>query len=151
MGQSTDAILFFGFDLGEDFIPPWEDDSPHEDWSWDDYYAQKKGLKYPAHLEGLAEFTPEQSDEYGRYLEERSKLVEAAGAKMSTHCSCEYPMHYVYVRETLANRGYPKVIDPDSLRVNSDDFKALREFMKEMGIEGYEDKEPEWHLVSDWC
>lgn len=151
MGQSTDAILFFGFDLGEDFEAPWsgEDDTDTGD-DWEDVYAEKKGLERPVHLCELMKWTPDQKIEYGEWSSKKSALVKDVGVAMSSHCSCECPMHYVYSKQYMAYRGYGMIIRPVMLEVDEEDILKLREFVKFMGID-VGDEEPEWHLVSDWC
>jgi len=149
MGQSTDAVLFFGFDLGEDFALPWKQGGD-DDLSWEEAYAEKKGLEYPRHLSGLSEWTEEQSKEYRAYSEKKSEIVKAVGVDVSSHCSCEYPMYYVYTRQHMASRGYPEVIDRSMLEVEPEDVTKLREFCRFMGID-VGDKDPQWFLASDWC
>jgi hypothetical protein len=154
MGQSSDAILFFGYDLGDSeddgYVKlPWMDENDTLD-SWEDVWAEKKGLVRPKHLYGIKEWTPEQRKEYEEYRDKREELVEDVGVGISSHCSCHYPMYYIYTKQFRASQGYGMVVRPVMLEVDGEDIRKLREFCEFLGID-VGDMKPEWHLVSDWC
>jgi len=150
MGQSTDAYLFFGFDLGEDWEPPWGDeDDPETPDDWESAWAEKKGVVRPKHLWGLMEWTPEQEAEYRAWDAAKDKAIEGIDVKTGSHCSSEYPIHYVYIRQFHAWRGFPAIVDPKEMETTEEDVRKLREFCEFLGID-VGDQDPQWHLASDW-
>ncbi len=128
MGVSTDAILVFGFEYGEEGEDP-EFLGEHEDL--DDFIYAKHGKTY--------------DDPY----EERQALVRACPIDLVPHCSDDYPMHIIAIRdtETRARRGYAEVINPQSLVISEDKIAAARKWCEGHGIEW---QEPKWLLCSMW-
>lgn len=152
MGQSTDAILFYGILVtGEDQSPecPWEgQEMLDESASWssfDDVYMLKAGLIGPE---------PSYEDErakWDKWLEKKMKVK--IPVEWFSHCSGEYPMWAMAARglRFSASRGYPHTFEGAlgvlDAQANLDALKAIEDACTLMGIEF---KEPEWHLVSDW-
>jgi hypothetical protein len=136
MGQSTDALMAFGFDLGEElpdsFTAGAEDGFEADEFLLRDYDA------------GIPEWTPGVgSDYWGKKDEALAKLP----VDVITHCSGEYPMYFLAVRGTSrrATRGTPVVAD--QYQIGVDQIAALRTFCEKHGIEW---REPRWHIFSMW-
>jgi hypothetical protein len=122
MGQSTDAILFYGY--------CWFDE--HGDFTDDDWETSKQGK-------------------------------EEFGVEIGSHCSCDYPMPYIYISESeqRASRGDPERVNTEMVAAPHDVTAGwdnqLRAFIAKHQISldkrEYEDgpQGPGWFLVSNWC
>jgi hypothetical protein len=147
MGQSTDAILFFGFCWDKEDEYPWTVDGKI-DPDGDDAeirYAAAVGITQP-----VVEYSddPEVQKIFHNYWDARSKAMKKSKCHVGTHCSGECPMYYVAVTEseTKAYRGSPEVIK--NLDITLEWVESLTNYCRKMGIEI--DREPKWWLVSDW-
>lgn len=129
MGVSTDGILVFGIELGEE-LPEFLEDF-YDIW-WD----------FTDSISGVAEDDPKR-------CEKRRDFRDNFPVELVSHCSYEYPMYILAVKGTkiTASRGSPKVIDPTSLVVSPEKIEKLRKFCEEYRIEW---EEPEWYLCSMW-
>jgi hypothetical protein len=90
MGTSTDAILAFGVDLGEE-VPK---------WVWD--FA---GVKQSGDDDGMSEL-------------DLGEELEKAGLTIIFHCSCDCPMYVLAAHgsEIRAWRGSPQAVRHNSKR-----------------------------------
>ena len=148
MGQSTDAILAFGFDLGEE-LPDrlLEAGGSYEDEGADGFEWQKVA----ASLAGLAPPAEEWSEETKAQWREHWAACRAAEAAhpltIIDHCSGDYPMRFLAVNGTCqrASRGNPHAIEIPPIDPSS--IEALRSFCETFGIEW---REPKWHIFSMW-
>jgi hypothetical protein len=173
MGQSTDAILFYGFCWTEETNAPWnigkdyDDHDDKDDGDWEKRFARLKGLKdpdrpfpnreVPRTRENGYDSTPkdysaaEQAiiDEHRASWAAKRELVATSTVEVETHCSGECPMPLVAVKasKTKAWRGNPMEIT--SLDVKPEWDAELRGFCDLMGID-VKDQAPKWWLVSDW-
>lgn len=200
MGQSTDAILFYGYTWTEEAEP--EELFGEDEW-WEKV-ARRRGIaspydNYPTEGEmltfgrqyapapqakngGQARWQIEQhykefarkvwsfanDDAYTRWRSAEDEIRSEFGCDVGTHCSCDYPIPYIYVMESrvVAIRGYPKELDMHRLlHVSLDPFKGrlwtdlLDRFLEELEVEfpdpndEYANKVqgPGWFLVSNWC
>jgi hypothetical protein len=144
MGVNTDAILFFGIDLGEDEMQDWPwNNTGREDYEWWDYVAEKLGIvgpdvSYDGHEKA-----------YREYWDRRHAAVEQLGCEIGIHCSESYPCTYVALtgKKKKANRGYPNTVDKSFLDVTEDDVDKLKKFCELVGIPW---QEPSWLLASYW-
>ncbi len=170
MGQSTDAILFYGYCWEEETSRPWtigaDDDSRDSD-DWETRLATVENCLPPSAQYPERQVTPtrengwsstpkdysaaEQAiiDQHVAYWRKKREIAEASPCIVGTHCSGECPMPYVAVRvsQTIANRGYMKEISSLAIDPSWDD--ALADFCVKLGIR-VDDKKPAWWLVSDW-
>lgn len=137
MGVSTNAILFYGIDIGEE-VPDWDEDALDE---WEVTYASRLGIKEPE--------VPYNDNEevHKKYWDNKSKLAKASGCKVGQYCCSEYPMRYVALKETETTVYRGEAVEIKSLTVPVDANDKLRRFCKVMGIE-YQD--PKWFLTSYW-
>jgi hypothetical protein len=157
MGQSTDAVLFWGYCWDEEQSAPWEpleDDADGAEETASERYARLTGVVAP-HEDYPAEGdrTPVAEAiraKHATHWQAEGAAWKAARMVVDTHCSGECPMPYVAVEEsrTLASRGSPEAIR--SLEVGADWRKRLDEFCALMGITPPEGQQPQWWLVSDW-
>lgn len=132
MGQSTNGILVFGFEVGD------EEEAP-------DYMKGFEGFEdYLDSLSGLPAY-----GEPGHSFDDQQVFRAKCPADLVTHCSLDYPMYILAVRgtKTSARRGYPAEISPDELNVPIEKINALKAWAAERGIEG----EPKWLLCSLWA
>lgn len=131
MGVSTDGILVFGIDLGEEeleFLHDFEND-------FDEFLHSLSGL-------------PDYGEPGHDYVKDRD-FVNSYPVDLVWHCSYQYPMYILAIRgtETTAARGYPQKIDPSSLVVANEKIEFLKKFCETYGIEW---QEPKWYLCSMW-
>ncbi len=138
MGVSTDAILAFGIDIGEE-IPEAIEALDLDDFDLDCLADHEGGLVW------RADFTPEEENAYGKKARE---LHDAYPVELIIHCSYDYPMYIVAAKDSryYASRGYSKTINPSDLKVKQEDIDALKAWCKKYNVEG----EPEWLLFSMW-
>lgn len=124
MGISSDGILFFGFDIGEEV--PWIEDDCED---YEDWILWKLGCNEDADFD------------------ERGSFFKEAGCRIGLHCSYDYPMYYVYLidKNIYSSRGYPERITDEFLTVDPEDIEKLKTFCKTLGIEW---QEPCWFLAS---
>lgn len=163
MGTSTNAILFYGYPLGD------EDSSFEIPEDWEEVYAKAMGLELPPEPYPSREvprtkannydstpkgYTPEEQtiiDSYSAFWKAKRDLIAEKGVKIDSHCSCDYPMYYVHITkaEKNAHRGEEVEITPESLTGEAHWAEQLKDFCKVMGFEVK--GEPKWYLVSMWC
>lgn len=134
MGISTDAMLYFGFVVGnEDEPPDWLPDGDESEgegrMEFDDFVALKAGVPADA--------------EYGV----RRDAVKLCPAEMQLFCSYDYPMYILGVRGAghVVHRGYFKAIDAAALAVDPEKIAAFKTWCEANSIP-YE--EPQWLLCS---
>lgn len=144
MGVSTDAILAYGIDLGEEWHDkvPWgeEEDQDMEYWL---YSLDPDRLDY--------DYEMASEEEREAVWAVRREFIADFPVEDIHHCSGDYPMLFLAVRGTKvrASRGYPKKIEMADLHV--DPFVAGRFLarLKGWGIE-FEVEDLAWHLFSYW-
>ena len=179
MGQSTDAYLFFGY-CWNDEIDLLHND-PDDESEWYEIIAKREGNRNPWDLYRMsgaeAEHSrlpyAEQSAAYQAWKEEvgfeqlyaewKAVTEEVKsrynGIDISSHCSCEYPMPYIYIVETehRAWRGQGVQLDmeqwekwqhPRSFVTWNED---LARFTADLGIDLSNAEGPGWFLVINWC
>lgn len=156
MGQSTDAILFWGYCWDEERAAPWlgEDEAADADVDWEERYAKIRGVIPPSadypHNNDKSEAAEVVRAAYSAFWGETREAVEASGCLVDSHCSGSCPMPYVAVAasRTKASRGHPQPIA--SLDVAPEWRGLLDAFCRDMRITPPEGQQPGWWLVSDW-
>lgn len=132
MGTSTDAIIAYGFDIGEEkpaFLEGVEDSDLGN-------YLVKKA--------GLPEDTPWQK---------RAELEKTCPVEIIEHCSGEYPMYFLALRgsKVKASRGFPVNIEELEEKMSGSSSKDKVELAELWCQEnGLETKTFAWHLFSMW-
>jgi hypothetical protein len=136
MGQSTDAILAYGYDLNaldkyseidfEELIPK----------AIQDEIAQVDG-----HYD-LVESIPD-------FLQ----MHDCSGVDIIRHCSCDYSMYILGFQAARARRGNVRRLDLSALHdeaVSHDWAEKIKRAAEVLGI-NVKDQTPGWLLVSMWC
>lgn len=153
MGVSTDGILVFGVDFGEEHEFPWrdeEDSDINKWWRTVNGFVHKvaepdwEATRYPK------KETPEVRAQIDAYFDEQREWDKANPLPIEEvrHCSGEYPMFILAVKNTYlrACRGYP-IEFADGLP-STPDATPLVEFCEKYGIKlPYS---PRWILTSMW-
>jgi hypothetical protein len=145
MSVSTNAIIAFGFDLGE------EEDLPEQlsellkehEHETDECLAADHGIELPQYAIGC---------DYKEYSAGRESALVQLKINLIPHCSGDYTMYFLAARgpDKKANRGHPTALEPYDL--NSEKFgqeaiDAMRSFCERHSIEW---QEPKWHIFSMW-
>lgn len=146
MGQSTDAYLYYGFSLEEgEFEEIIEQDTGEELDDYECWIIEKVGgPKRPDYIEG------DPDGIFDSFLDEKINFEKTLTVFVSSHCSCDYPIYFVYIKESFfsAYRGYPVVFTPDLPKTNPEWIEQIKQFCEKTGIP-YRD--PRWELSSMWC
>lgn len=139
MGVSTDAILAFGIDLGEEWPDTFnEHDDEDDGFEADHFLACDFAIEIP-------EWTPGTGSEYWA---QKREAINKIPIELIKHCSSDYPMYFLSIRGTqqTANRGYPKEILQRP--IDQSEIDAMRAFCEKHGIEW---QEPKWQIFSMWA
>jgi hypothetical protein len=157
MGQATDAILAYGYDLGEGFsnirglgrygeLPPltWWDPEHDEDLA----ETAKRHL-----LKEIAGFTEVWEDGREGYFTREREAEARLGVVLKTYCcSDSCPMYLLAAYVTTVNRGDVEAVDPLDLaqrpEANGWD-QNLQVALTALGITPTQDQ-PRWLLCSYW-
>jgi hypothetical protein len=159
MGQSTNAVLAYGYDLagGED---EWkikevgEYGEPKLDW-YDDSEDNDDGFVEQAQKRLLAQvagFTEKWERGAEGYFAREKAAQERVGVEFESYCSGEYPMYVLAAHVITVHRGYSQLLDLAALvnAVGVSDWDAkLAAAIKALGITPTQAK-PGWVLVSYW-
>ena len=172
MGVSTDGLLVYGVDLGEDREVPWydydSDDNEQclETW-WeklhginsDDLWQQyadwekihkKEGFEHYEHNSKLIEKFeaehPEWREALDKYYLDSKEIEKSCPVEEVIYCSYDYAMYFLAVKghSHSASRGYPKEIK--NLEVDKEALQKATDFCKKYNIKW----EPKWYLASLW-
>lgn len=173
MGQSTDAILFYGYCWDEEmptqalYIPGWDEQSEDESDppEWSEIIAQGRGKadpwkNFPAGIEQIRDYderrkaadqwVKDHQDELDEWSGLKASIMKEFGCDIDDHCSSECSMPFVYVLDSIvrANRGHPEQLLSNRLNVSEEWDRMLTRFISELGIDvpGIRG----WWLVSDW-
>jgi hypothetical protein len=144
MGQSTNGMLAYGYDLGGE--EGWKleglgeyDELPELDW-YSPEDEEGDGFQEAAERRLLAElagFTETWSSGSEGYFEREREAKARIGVKFGTHCSGDYPMFLLAAKVITVHRGSVKDIDMAALAVepemNGWDEK-LRRAVEALGI-----------------
>ena len=106
-------------------------------------------LFYGAHLPEITEnvvrlLCLDPDEEYDEW-ELMEELCKKYGLSFGAHCSYDYPVFYVYIKQYSASRGYPeKIINQSILKEDTEKLKLL---LKDLDIE---EDQIGWWLASMW-
>lgn len=147
MGMSTDAILCYGFSVGEEEeTPEWLEPF---DGDFDDFLASIEGLTPPYKDYDQKRFREDSSyhAEWSLYWEKKNALEKVFGIQLVRHCCCDAPMYILAIGDSVrtASRGYPEEIG-QSIEALKEWRETLKLFCKKAGIEF---QEPQYLLCSD--
>ncbi len=132
MGISSDGMLFFGIDFGEDLPEPFAGLEDDGGFDFDEWLCERAGLPYKG----------TETDWEGREAAKAACPVE-----YEIHCSYDYAMHIFCARGLgwRASRGYPVEIDPKNLIVPQETIDRMKAWFDEVGLPW---SEPKWILCS---
>lgn len=147
MGTSTDAILAFGYDLGdspdfgldEDSVPTWYDD---EIEGFADAATRR--------LLDASGFTERYEDDRPGYDDREREALAALGVEVVQHCSDSAPEWILAAKVITAPRGYPEVISLPDLADNLARWEERLAWAVDSLQLKVPDGRPEWLLASDW-
>jgi hypothetical protein len=141
MGARTNAILAFGFDLGED-LPEKLSEALHDDGidgDTEEFEVKESGVEVK-HWQSYTD--------YKDYAKAKKHALSKFPIEFVKHCSGEYTMYFLAIRgtEQTALRGYPEKINLDK-DVTEEKIAFMKEFCLKYDIEW---QEPAWHIFSMW-
>jgi len=151
MGQSTNAVLMYGYDLdtadgweiveaGEwgELNAPWYDEDNDEDLT-----SVEQAVK--ALYDAIPD-APEADDDWDR----QKAVKEHYGVWFEDHCSDAYTMYALVTFENTARRGYPELIDWRALEEQRDREDWDGKLARALGVLGITPKQerPGWLLAS---
>ncbi|MFF9118282.1 hypothetical protein ACF09Y_22230 [Streptomyces massasporeus] len=155
MGQSTNGILAYGYDLGGE-----------EEWKLQGLGEYGELPDLPWHAEGedfqeaaerrllaqLADFTETWQPGSDGYFTREQEAKARLGVEFDTYCSGDYPMYLLATKVITVYRGSVEHIDMAELvtapETNGWDEK-LRAAVQALGITPTQEK-PKWLLCSYW-
>jgi hypothetical protein len=152
MGQSTNGMLVYGYNLGDpdggwEIAEADEDGAWEPDWQGDDSFTEAAEARLLASV-GLTE-EPWVADGYG---ERRRAARTRLGVEFESYCSGEYPMWLLAARTITAYRGVCKEIDFADLDRQRAEGGWDNLLAHAIGVLGITPKQatPRWLLVSYW-
>lgn len=160
MGQSADAILFYGY--------VWDDEhdifagTDIDDDGWVAAVARRRGhadpwLNYPS-VEGLTyeaqrkigdAWTAANRAALDAWRDVKASVELEFAIEVFDHCSSECRMPAVAAMRYEASRGNPVQIDAATLTIDPAWDERLDRWFAEMGVKKPHDR-PGWYLVSYW-
>lgn len=154
MGQSTNAILAYGYDLGGS--DEWKirevgeyGEFPERAWHAGDNVVEDAERHLLSEIAGFTEVWGRGNEGYlGRLCEAEARL----GVTFETYCSDGYPMYLLAAHVTTVHRGDVEAVDPVDLaqRPAAEGWDAkLRAAVAALGITPVQ-PEPRWLLCSYW-
>lgn len=149
MGQSTDAMLMYGYNIGGQ--DEWNVQEVDEwgsltvDWYENDFQGEAEAL-----LLAKVGFT---ETEYTKGYYDRKRAAEGlVKVKFEVHCSDSYPELVLAAHVITARRGYPELIDMSQLATHPSIAEwdlSLRQALETLGLTPTQ-PEPYWILASYW-
>jgi hypothetical protein len=153
MGQSTNAVLAYGYDLGSD--DKWkihetgEYDEPVLPWYDED---SDEGFIEQAEARLLAAHGLTGTWEDDGYYDRKEDAQERAGVEFESYCHSEYSMWLLATKVITVHRGDSKVLDLPALMAEPAEHgwdDKLRQACEVLGITPKQES-PGWVLVSYW-
>lgn len=143
MGQSTNAIIAYGFDLGDELPESLQSLMSEYEGDSEEVLAADIGIELPQYTAGC---------DYSAYSASRNAGLADLKIDLITHCSGEYPMYFLAARGSnkLASRGNPTSLsarDLDDGKFDQGVIDAMHAFCDRHDIEW---QIPQWHIFSMW-
>jgi hypothetical protein len=141
MGVDTNAIVFYGFDLGEE-EGIWQSEDDIED-------LIMKKMGYSAPIEPYDNGNESVVALYKNWWAKKREVLKTLGCEIGCHGSDGYPGYFVAVSSKIltAYRGEPKLVSADFLAITNEDITKLVNFCKLLEIPW---QLPKWMLCSYW-
>lgn len=153
MSVSTDAILCYGFEVGdEDEKPAWmQPEEGDEDFDFETFLVARlsDSIKEPGEFNKISyDHDPEIRKQWSDYWAAKREFVKSVGVDLVSHCSGDYPMYILAAKASItrAHRGYPEKL-PDGMTADPGWPQILEVFCEKTGIQI---QEPSWILCSNW-
>jgi hypothetical protein len=145
MSSSTDAVLAYGYDLGDGPMFAGLDDYEYPDWMTEDGDFATDAVQRLLAAIGFTEKWEDSTD--GKYFDREEAAKAKLGVIIKTHCSETAPMYALCAAGTVttANRGTPEVIT--ELTVPMGARERLAWAIKTLGLDIGETRS-EWLLFS---
>lgn len=141
MGVSTDAIIAFGFDLGDELPDALSDFMSEHEHDSELVLAADHGITLPEYM----------GRDYKEYAAAREEALAPLKIDLIPHCSGDYSMWFLAARGSnkTASRGHPQALEVADLAASfgAEVIEAMRAFCERHGIEW---QEPKWHIFSMW-
>lgn len=137
MSVSTDAILYYGIELGETFATDWYELSEQ----WQKAHA-------PQCPKDKSDYKTPEWNTWRKAKAEWEATPE--NIRIDTHCHFDYSMYFASVHRHYrkAYRGDPLEIDPATLVATDEDRAMLKKFLEWAHVPYT--GEPKWTLCSYW-
>ncbi len=153
MGQSTNGMLGYGYDLGGD-EGGWKVAEAGEYGEWMPSWSTEDGdVREDAERRLLASVGFTETDWRAEgYYDRKRAASSRLGVEMEAYCSGDYPMWLLAAAVITVYRGDCKVVDFAALeaqRVDDEWDAKLAAAVEALGIEPTQDG-PRWLLVSYW-
>lgn len=149
MGTSTDGILVYGFDLGEDYGFDWDDEEPRPEWVDSEDYEAWNDILLAAH--GFTETEPDwdkNRDAWRAWSDRKEQALKEIGVEFVQHCSDEATMWLLAAKHFENRRGYPVEIPNLDLPDNADERLAWA--IDVLGLKKFKGQQAKWLLASWW-
>jgi hypothetical protein len=143
MGVSTNALIAFGFDLGEELPEKMQELFIGGDgFDFDKVVVIDTGIFAPAE-----EYSDATKEVYSEHWAAVREARERFPITIEEHCSGDYPMFFLAIARTVqsARRGCPEVMRKQE--ITEQQITELRNFCVRWGIDW---QEPDWYLFSYW-
>lgn len=146
MGTSTNGILAYGIDLGEDF--GFDYDEPQPAWIDDEDDEAPETVLLAAN--GFTEPEPDITTDRDGWRSWRSRQRDAKkdlGVELVHYCSGDVPMYILAAKHFEVYRGDTEEVDFD-LPKNANERLAWA--LDVLGLDKFKDQRPKWLLASWW-
>ncbi len=156
MGNSSDGILFFGYEIkrNDDYEYPKciSDDYENDNYlDPEDYYAIQVGIKPPPKYDENIEGNWEKvKPEYNIFWDKRREVVDKCPCEIMHLCYWDDASHAVVIKETVLKSywGSPKPIDLNLINKDKTEWiKQIIEYSNIMNIP-YDINDIKWYLSS---
>ncbi|GGR70933.1 MULTISPECIES: hypothetical protein [Streptomyces] len=154
MGQATDAILAYGYDLGGEGwklegLGEYGELPPLPWWDEEDDFATAAERHL---LTRIAQFTETWEDGREGYFERKRAAKARLGLVVETYCSESCPMYVLAAHVTTVKRGDVEALDPLDLAQRPDAGgwdERLRAALDALGLQPTQER-AQWLLCSYW-
>lgn len=152
MGVSTDGMICFGIDFGEETDFPWQvsDYEEIEEW-WLVVKNYKPSVEIYDENGNYIGDKATQLEVVRNYYKERHDFLEKNPVPVDvvTYCSYDCPMYVLAVPGTLKIASRGDAVELDEFQIDHNKLVDFYAFFTEFGID-IDDKKVTWYLTSLW-
>lgn len=157
MGQSTDGILAYGFDLGGGDGAWKVKEYDKDEWQLKaDWYDPERKDKYGDEMDveeqAIVRLYAANGTPFPNGYVDGDDTMRDFGVRFLSYCSCEYPMYILSTFDITCSRGDTEPVDFMALeqqRVEGDWNGKLARAVASLGLTPNDP--PRWLLASMWC